>query len=95
MNLHPASLVKALAGKEKGRYYAVLSVIDENYVLLCDGRRRKTVSPKKKKIKHVENMSYSLNSIKDKLDSGNKISNSNIRKSIREALIALGISEEE
>lgn len=95
MNLFPAYLVKATAGRDKGKYFAVIEVLDENYVLICDGRRRKLDSPKRKKIKHLLSLNYSLDLIKNKSESGNKISNSDIKKSIRCALLALGILNEE
>lgn len=91
MNIFPASLVKAIAGRDEGKYFAVMKIIDENFVLICDGRGRKVTSPKKKKIKHIENLNYSLNIIKDKLETGNEISNSDIKKSIRKGLMELEI----
>ena len=95
MNIAPASLVKVTAGRDKDKYFAVISIIDNNYLYICDGRRRKVSTPKKKKIKHLENLNYSLNLIKEKLERGNKISNSDIKKSIREGLIHLKILYEE
>ena len=95
VNIAPASLVKVTAGRDKDKYFAVISIIDNNYLYICDGRRRKVSTPKKKKIKHLENLNYSLNLIKEKLERGNKISNSDIKKSIREGLIHLKILYEE
>ncbi len=95
MNIAPASLVKVTAGRDKDKYFAVISIIDNNYLYICDGRRRKVSTPKKKKIKHLENLNYSLNLIKEKLERGNEISNSDIKKSIREGLIHLKILYEE
>ena len=95
VNIAPASLVKVTAGRDKDKYFAVISKEDNNYLNICDGRRRKITNPKKKKIKHLENLNYSLNLIKEKLDLGNEISNSDIKKSIREGLIRLGILDEE
>ncbi|MBE7014272.1 MAG: RNA-binding protein [Ruminococcaceae bacterium] len=95
VNIAPASLVKVTAGRDKDKYFAVISIIDNNYLYICDGRRRKVSTPKKKKIKHLENLNYSLNLIKEKLERGNEISNSDIKKSIREGLIHLKILYEE
>ena len=95
MNIFPASLVKATAGREKGKYFVVTKVLDESFVLICDSRRRKVASPKKKKIIHLENLSYSLDLIKNNLESGNEISDSHLRKSIRKGLTELGIIDEE
>ena len=46
--------VLSLAGRGKGRVYAVTDVIDENYVLIADGKSRKQTDPKRKKLKHLK-----------------------------------------
>ena len=43
----------SLAGRGKGRVYAVTEVIDPEYVLIADGGGRKQSNPKRKKIKHL------------------------------------------
>lgn len=47
-------IVKSLMGHDAGRKYVVISVINENFVLLCDGKYRPLDKPKMKRIKHVE-----------------------------------------
>ncbi len=95
MNLSPATLVQVTAGRDKGKYFTVLEIKDNEYALICDGRRRKVEKPKLKNKKHIKNLDYSLNLIKEKLEEGNKINNSEIRKSIRTGLLSLGILREE
>ena len=95
MNAAPAHLVEVTAGREKNKYFVVTEVIDENYVLICDGRRRKVEAPKKKKTKHIKGLDYSLKEIKEKLDLGKEINNSLVRKSIRTGLKELKILGEE
>ena len=53
MDIYPAELVLGLNGRDKGRYFAVMELIDKDFVLICDGKKRKTDKPKKKKIKHI------------------------------------------
>lgn len=48
-----ARFVVSLAGRGKGRVYAVTEVIDGGYVLIADGGHRTQVKPKRKKIKHL------------------------------------------
>jgi len=95
VDINPATLVQVTAGRDKDNYLMVCKILDENYVLICDGRRRKVETPKKKKLKHLKSLDYSLDRIKEKLEEGNKINNSEVRKSIRLALISLGILREE
>jgi ribosomal protein L14E/L6E/L27E len=46
-------IVLSLAGRDKKRLFAVMGILDENYVYISDGKSRKAASPKKKKMKHV------------------------------------------
>ena len=48
-----ARYVLSLAGRGKGRVYAVTEVIDGVYVYIADGGGRKQSNPKRKKIKHL------------------------------------------
>ena len=46
--------VLSLAGRGKGRVYAVTEVIDGGYVLIADGGQRGQGKPKRKKIRHLK-----------------------------------------
>lgn len=46
-------LVYSKAGRDKGRYYVIVEVLDKNYVLVCDGKLRTRERPKKKKLIHL------------------------------------------
>ncbi|GFR35247.1 KOW domain-containing RNA-binding protein [Thermobrachium celere] len=50
-NVALGQIVHSRAGRDKGRYFIVVGLIDENYVLIADGDLRKIESPKKKKNK--------------------------------------------
>lgn len=52
MNTVKGSIVKALAGRDKGNFFVVVDV-DMTYAYLCDGKRRKVERPKKKKLIHI------------------------------------------
>ena len=95
MNTNPAMIVLITAGKDKGKYQMVLDVLDDNHVLVCDGRRRRVEAPKKKKLKHIKSLEYSLYRIKEKLEEGSKINNSEVRREIRRVLLKNGILTEE
>ncbi|MRX72522.1 RNA-binding protein [Bacillus lacus] len=41
-------------GREEGQYAVVIKILDERFVLLADGEKRKFHSPKKKNINHLE-----------------------------------------
>ena len=42
-------------GRDMGRLFMITEIIDENYVMIADGSKRKLEKPKKKKLKHLKN----------------------------------------
>ena len=53
LTMIPGRVVLSTQGRDAGRYFIVLEVIDENFVLMADGLTRKVDHPKKKKVKHL------------------------------------------
>lgn len=53
LTMIPGRVVLSTQGRDEGRYFIVLKVIDENFVLMADGLTRKLDHPKKKKVKHL------------------------------------------
>jgi ribosomal protein L14E/L6E/L27E len=51
--LEPGEIVRSRAGRDRGRAFVILKLIDEDYVLLVDGRLRTLERPKKKKRRHL------------------------------------------
>lgn len=67
MKLKKGSVVKAAAGRDAGSYFVVTD-INESYVFIADGRKRKLSCPKRKNPKHLrftDNV-IELNDITDK-----------------------------
>ena len=53
LNMEAGRVVMSTQGRDAGRYFVVLQVIDDQFVLMADGLSRKIAHPKKKKIKHL------------------------------------------
>ena len=53
LTMIPGRVVLSTQGRDEVRYFIVLEVSDENFVLMADGLTRKIDHPKKKKIKHL------------------------------------------
>jgi ribosomal protein L14E/L6E/L27E len=83
MKLSRFEIVKSTAGHDQGNIYLVADIIDEDYVLLIDGKNKKISNPKKKKIKHI----ISLNIVETQLESifedKSKINDGEIRKILK------------
>ena len=45
---------RSKAGRDKGKYFLVKEIVDEQFVLIVDGAAHKIASPKRKRIKHLE-----------------------------------------
>jgi len=80
-NIAVGDVVQSLKGRDANQSFVVVDIKDD-YILLANGKNRTIQNPKKKKIKHIKIASLSLESIKQKLQSGNKVLDSEIRKAI-------------
>ncbi len=76
------SYVLSKAGRDKGKYFIILSIVDENYVMVCDGKLRSLENPKKKKIKHLKFLNNFDVEIRNRLLEKKQLSNLLIRNSI-------------
>ncbi|MCL2322111.1 MAG: RNA-binding protein [Oscillospiraceae bacterium] len=76
------SYVLSKAGRDKSKYFIILSVIDENYVMICDGKLRSLKNPKKKKIKHLKILNEVDLEIKNRLIEKKQLSDLLVRESI-------------
>lgn len=57
----------SLAGRDKGRKFVIVGVLDEEHVYIADGKMRKIEKPKKKKLKHLKVEWVAEQSIADEL----------------------------
>lgn len=53
LTMEAGRVVLSTQGRDEGRYFVVLQVIDDQFVLMADGLTRKIAHPKKKKVKHL------------------------------------------
>ena len=71
-------------GHDCGTWCAVYRVLDERFVLLCDGKLRSIQKPKKKQIKHLMLLPLTI-PVRGKGQSGSEIQDSDIRKALKAA----------
>lgn len=67
MDIQNGRIVKASAGRDSGKYFAVVGEKD-GFILIADGKTRKLSSPKRKNIRHLKftDKTIGLNDITDK-----------------------------
>ena len=78
-------LVFSTAGRDKGKIFMIMDIIDEQYVYIVDGDLRTKDRPKKKKIKHLKLCPQVLTGIAGKLKEGAKVFDAEIRSAIRQS----------
>lgn len=90
--LEAGRVVCVTRGHDAGSWCAVLQVLDERTVLLCDGKLRTLEKPKKKQVKHLTALPYTI-PVSGKGGSGGKIADSDIRKALKAVKEAYGGAE--
>lgn len=76
-----SDIVISLNGRDKDKRFFVLG-IEEEYVLLADGKGRRIEKPKRKKLKHVQFEAKSDCRVSEKIRNNEKISNSDLRRAL-------------
>ena len=82
MDVSLGRVVVSRAGRDAGRRFVVVKVVDDFFVEIADGDLRKIEKPKRKKVKHLNITDEKAESIGEKLKSGAKITNAEIRKAL-------------
>jgi len=83
ITLNLGDIVYSKAGRDMNRHYIVMRIA-EPYIWTCDGDLHKVEKFKKKKIKHTKYMGHQSEYIKNKLEGGEKVTNSEIRRALAE-----------
>lgn len=78
--LSAGCVVRSRAGRDSGRLFLVIGVLDEEHLLLADGDLRKVEKPKKKKLRHLEATAHYCESPEI-----GALKNSDVRKLIQNA----------
>lgn len=83
--LVPGQIVKSKSGHDKGDVFFVVEVIDDDYVLIADGDRRKSENPKKKKVKHLQPYNRINNNVAEKLAQGLRLENIELQRELEKS----------
>lgn len=75
-------VVYSKMGRDRGSYYMVVKTEGE-CVYIADGELRKLSHPKRKNIKHIKSNGVTLSVIADKIVSGKKVFDSEVKSALR------------
>ena len=81
MNISKGDLIVSLAGRDKDQVFYVLNV-DETFAYLANGKQRKIENPKRKKLKHIRFAARIDSRVAEKIRSGDKVLNSELRRDL-------------
>lgn len=81
MDIDRSDIVLSVAGRDRGALFYVVDV-EDGYVLLADGKGRRLEKPKRKKLKHVQRITRASSRVAEKIRSGEKVLNSELRRDL-------------
>ena len=81
MDIAISNIVRSTAGRDKGDLFFVLAT-EGDFLLLADGKTRKLERPKRKKRKHTAFAARCQCRVAEKIRSDEKITNSELRKTL-------------
>ena len=73
------SVVCSRAGRDAGRLFLVIGILDEEFVLLADGDLRRAEKPKKKRRKHLSATGRKILQAEESARQGMNFNNAQIR----------------
>ena len=80
-NIHISDVVVSTAGHDQGKLFYVIDE-DTNYLTLANGKDRTLDKPKRKKRRHVHKVLRSETRVAEKLRTGGKVLNSELRRDL-------------
>lgn len=81
MEPRKADIVLSTAGRDQGKLFYVIGT-EGAYVLIADGKGRPLEHPKRKKLKHIQRVTRPESHVADKLESGERVLNSELRRDL-------------
>lgn len=74
--------VQSRQGRDAGRCFVVLQVVDDQFVMMADGLTRKLDHQKKKKVKHLHPKPYRMDGLEEAIAS-RQLLDSDLRKFLK------------
>lgn len=83
-------IVKVLRGKDEESYAVIIAIIDERFVLIVDGDKRRFDSPKKKNVLHLQLQPAISQEVTTSLQESGRVTNAKLRYVIQKYAYAKG-----
>ena len=79
-------IVRILKGKDEGSYAVIIGIIDERFVLIVDGDKRRFDQPKKKNVLHLQMQPVVSHEVTDSMRESERVTNAKLRYVIQKAV---------
>ncbi|SDX91038.1 hypothetical protein SAMN05518855_102820 [Paenibacillus sp. CF384] len=83
-------IVKVLKGKDGGSYAVIIQVLDERFVLVADGDKRRFDQSKKKNVLHLLMQPVVSHEVADSMRETGRVTNAKLRYAIQKAVQGKG-----
>ncbi|GBG06641.1 hypothetical protein B1748_23175 [Paenibacillus sp. MY03] len=92
MDAHPriGQFVKVLRGKDEDSYAVVIAIIDDKFVMIADGDKRRFDQPKKKNVLHLMLQPAFSHEVISSLQETGRVTNAKLRYAIQKYAHAKG-----
>lgn len=81
--LTPGQVVESIAGRDRGKHYLILRLVDERFCLVVNGRDRKVVNPKNKNRRHLLPLDMIETAVAARLDRGETVTDEEIDRALQ------------
>ncbi|HHW39827.1 MAG TPA: RNA-binding protein [Syntrophomonadaceae bacterium] len=75
-------LVCSKCGRDRGNFYLVFEIINDSFVYLVDGFKRRMENPKRKNVKHLRGFPAVAEHLAVQWEAGQQVANSEVRRVI-------------
>lgn len=75
-------IARMLMGRDAGQFAVIIHVIDQRFVMVADGDRRKFDRPKKKNINHLELFDYISPEVQNSIEETGRVTNGKLRYAV-------------
>ncbi|MFD2115041.1 hypothetical protein ACFSTH_00540 [Paenibacillus yanchengensis] len=87
---HIGQLVKVLRGKDENSYAVVIAIVDDKFVMIVDGNKRRFDQPKKKNVLHLELLPVISQEVTSSLLETGRVTNAKLRYVIQKYTYSKG-----
>jgi ribosomal protein L14E/L6E/L27E len=88
-------LVKVLKGRDAGDVYVIIDIVDDRFVLIANGDKRKFDQPKRKNAQHLELQSMISSEVVQSLQESGRVTNGKLRYAVSTYIASANANAEE